>query len=346
MGSTGHAAKRPTIAAVASHAGVSAASVSRFLNDDPKVSSEMRRRIGHAIRETGYTPNAAARSLRAGSTRQISLVVEDIGNPAYVEAMRSLQEIVQEHGFRLLVESTYGELEKELKAIQSLAEHRVDGLVLFSTGFAPRLIEELRAPAVPVIVVGSTPEGVEVDSLGSDAHGGARRAAQHLAERGCRRLAMVAGPHGTLPGRTRLEGFLAGLDDDVERTEPQVVHASAFTRDAGYEAAGTLLDSDVRPDGIVCANDQLAVGTLNACLDAGLRVPEDVALVGMDNSRDATICRPQLSSVDLRFSDRGRLAGQMLLDRIQGRYEGAPRRQRVFTNLVVRGSSSGSQEGR
>ncbi|HSK33324.1 MAG TPA: substrate-binding domain-containing protein, partial [Propionicimonas sp.] len=93
-------------------------------------------------------------------------------------------------------------------------------------------------------------------------------------------------------------------------------------------------------DGLFCANDQLAVGAFHACQDAGLRVPEDVALVGMDNSRDATVCRPQLSSVDLRFADRGRLAGQMLLDRIHGRYTGAPRRQQVYTELVVRGSSS------
>lgn len=299
----------------------------------------MRHRIKNAIRETAYTPKAAARSLRGRSTRQISLVVEDIGNPAYVEAMRSLQELVHEHGLRLLVESTYGQLEKELKVVQDLAERYVDGVVLFSTGFAPRLIQELQTPAVPIVVIGSVPQDIVVDSVGADAGGGARRAVEHLRHQGCRRVGMVSGPQGTLPAKSRLEGFREGLADHANAP---VVHATAFTREAGYVATMSLLDTGDRPDALLCANDQLAVGALNACLDRGLRVPEDVALVGMDNSRDATICRPQLTSVDLRFADRGRLAGQMLLDRIHGRYDGAPRRQSVYTDLVIRGSSTRS----
>lgn len=345
MVDAGPDSKGATISTVAAHAGVSVASVSRYMNGDPKVSAGMRARIESAVRATSYTPNAAARSLRGRATRQISLVVEDIGNPAYVEAMRSLEGVANEHGLRLLVESSYGELEKELQVVRDLAQRYVDGVVLFSTGFAPRLIKELRKPAVPVVVVGSVPQEIVLDSVGADARDGARRAAEHLLDQGCERIAMISGPQGTLPAKSRLEGFRTGLAGHPAPVDPPVVHAAAFTRAAGYDAANALLDSGVTPDGILCANDQLAVGALNACLDRGLRIPQDVALVGMDNSRDATICRPQLSSVDLRFADRGRLAGQMLLDRIQGRYDGAPRRQSVYTDLVVRGSSDRNGTG-
>ncbi|MDD9206645.1 LacI family DNA-binding transcriptional regulator [Georgenia sp. 10Sc9-8] len=333
---TSRGTKPATIGVVAARAGASVASVSRVLNGDERVSPEMRARVEAACRETDYTPNAAARSLRGRTTRQISLVVEDIGNPAYVEAMRSLQDLAREHGMRLLVESTYGQLEEELKVMHDLGERYVDGVVLASTRFADRLTRELRNPAVPVVVIGSAPRDVQVDSVGADARGGAREAATHLREQGCARIAMVNGPVDTLPATSRLEGFRDGLGPDAD---PPVVHAEAFTHAAGYAATTRLLDSGAAPEGILCANDQLAIGTLNACVDRGLRVPDDVALVGMDNSRDAGICRPRLTSVDLRFADRGRLAGQMLLDRIQGRYDGAPRRQSVYTELVVRGSS-------
>lgn len=366
MGSARAASSNATIRTVADRVGVSVASVSRYLNGDPKVSTEMGTRIAAAIAEMDYTPKAAARSLRGQATRQLSLVVEDIGNPAYVEAMRSLQEVAHEHGMRLLVESTYGDVDKELKVVQDLAQRYVDGVVLFSTSFVPRLIKQLRTPAVPIVVVGSVPQDVLVDSVGADARGGAARAAQHLIEQGCRRIGMINGPRGTLPAKSRLQGFREGLaavssaDDPTadhptadhptaddaasggrtHLTDAPVIHAATFTRESGYEAATTLLDSGTTVDGLLCANDQLAVGALNACLDRGLRVPEDVALVGMDNSRDATICRPQLTSLDLRFADRGRLAGQMLLDRISGNYDGAARRQIIHTDLVVRGSST------
>lgn len=148
---------------------------------------------------------------------------------------------------------------------------------------------------------------------------------------------MINGPLGTLPAQSRLAGFRDGLEAGES---PPVVHAQAFTPEAGYEAAVRLLDSGASPDGILCAADPLAIGTLNACTDRGLSVPHDVALVGMDNGRDAMLSRPRLTSVDLHFADRGRLAGQMLLDRIQGRYDGAPRRHSVPADLVVRGSSA------
>jgi LacI family transcriptional regulator len=326
------------MAVVAGQAGVSVATVSRVLNRDTRVSPDARERVERVIREIGYTPNAAARSLRSRATRQLSLVVDDIGNPAYVEIMRAMQDVARESGFRLLVQSTDGRADDELAILQALGQRYVDGLVLTSISFTPEVVGELADTAVPVVVIGSVPEGVPVDTVSAAAAGGARAAVLHLAEQGGTRFAMVNGPAETRPAVSRLQGFRDGLVAIGAAAEPVVLH-TAFTAEAGYEAATALLSRDERPDSILCANDQLAVGVVDACADQGIAVPGDIAVVGMDNTRDAELCRPRLSSVDLRFRDRGRIAGQMLLERIDGRYDGAVRRVQLDTDLVQRESS-------
>lgn len=330
--------KQVTISVVAARAGVSVASVSRFLNDDVSVSDTMRAKVERAIHETGYTPLAAARSLRGGRTRQISLAVEDIGNPAYVKAMRSLQAVAQERGYRLLVESTQGIPANEVRLVRDLRQSYVDGLVLASTRFDPLLTKALAQAAVPVVVIGSFPDGTHVDSVGADAKNGAVTAVAHLVEQGCRHLVMVAGPAETLPSRNRAQGFLDGVARFPEVTS-SVLHCPSFSREAGLERVSALLNNGTHVDGILAANDELAIGALHACQDAGRKIPEDVAIVGMDNAREGQFCRPALTTVDLKFEDRGQLAGHMLFDRIEHQYQGAFRRQLLQPELMVRTSS-------
>lgn len=331
--------KAPTIGLVAATAGVSIATVSRVMNRDGRVRSESRSRVEAAIREIGYTPNAAARSLRSRSTRQLSLVVDDIGNPAYVEIMRALQGVAREHGYRLLVQSTDGRDAEEHEILQALGQRYVDGLVLTSTRFTTDVVRQLDRTPVPVVVIGTLPGDVRVDAVSSDARGGAHAAALHLVAQGGTSFAMINGPQDTRPATTRLRGFREGLTAAGIRRHPVVRHAP-FTTGAGHRAMTDLLGRHGRPDSVLCANDLLAIGAIEACLDAGVDVPRDVAVVGMDNTRDALVCRPRLSSVDLRFLDRGRIAGQMLLERIDGRYDGAVRKVQLQTELFARGSSN------
>lgn len=315
------------------------ATVSRVMNHDARVHSELRGRVEHAIREIGYTPNAAARSLRSRSTRQLSLVVDDIGNPAYVEIMRSLQNVVRDQGYRLLVQSTDGRDVEEREILEALGQRYVDGLVLTSTRFSADVVGQLNRVPVPVVVIGTPPGDVAVDAVSSDSRGGARAAVLHLVDQGCERLAMINGPEDTRPASNRLLGFRDGLEASATTSEPVIRHAP-FTVEAGYRLAMEMLRHQKRPDGWLCANDQLAIGAIEACIDRGVDVPHEIAVVGMDNTRDALVCRPRLSSVDLRFPDRGRIAGRMLFDRIDGSYDGAARRVQLQTNLVARESST------
>lgn len=329
--------KRATISAVAARAGVSTASVSRVLNGDPRVGQDIRERVEDAVREIDYSPNAAARSLRARSTKQLGLVVDDIGNPAYVDIMRSLQEVARASGNRLLLQSTDGRDDEELAILDSLGQRYVDALVMTSTRFSPEVVDRLRQSPVPVVVIGSSPD-IPVDCVSTDAAAGVRDVVAHLVDQGCRRLAMINGPTQTLPAHTRLQGFLDGAADGGAVVSV-VVNAEGWDRGAGAAAAERVLQREGPADAIVCANDQLALGVLDTCLARGVDVPRDLAVAGVDNTRDASVCRPQLTSLDLSFAERGRIAGRLVLDRISGRLTGEPQRIQVDTRLVVRQSS-------
>lgn len=329
--------ERVTILAVADRAGVSTASVSRVLNGDERVGLEIRQKVHSVVRELNYRPNAAARSLRSQATGQLALVVDDIANPAYLEIVAALQGVAQEGSYRLLLQSSGGSEAEELAILESLGQRYTDGLIMTSTRFGPDVQDALSTAPVPVVVIGSCLD-IPVDCITVDAPEGVRGVVHHLVDGGCGRLAMVNGPGGTLPARSRLNGFLAGAAD-VFTPISAVLDGRDWTREAGREAAMAMLERQDRPDGLVCANDQLALGVLDACHELDIGVPGDLAVAGVDNTRDASVCRPRLTSLDLSFAERGRIAGRLLLDRISGAVADGPQRIRVDTSLHVRESS-------
>lgn len=329
-------ARPATISSVAKAAGVSPASVSRVLNGDPRVGEDIRNRVSAAIEEIDYTPNAAARSLRAQTTKQLALVVDDIGNPPYLELMRSMQRVVRESGYRLLLQSTDGRVDEEIGILRSLGQRYVDGLVMTSTRWTPEVVDLLRTVPVPIVVVGSAVDA-SVDTVGTDPVEGLRKVVAHLYEQGCQRLGMINGFADTRPAQSRLQGFLDGSAAHGASVA-MVLHAG-WDREKGREAAQRMLELEHRPDAIVCANDQLALGALDACHEQGVVVPDELALVGVDNSRDAEACHPRLTSLDLCFAERGQLAAELLLDRTRGQLKSDPRRHIIESRLVVRGSS-------
>lgn len=325
------------MSAVAHRAGVSTASVSRVLNGDERVGSDIRERVRAAVREMDYKPNAAARSLRSNATHQLSLVVDDIANPAYLDIVASLQDVAREASYRLLLQSSAGSQDEELSILEGLGQRYADGLVMTSTRFTPAVQSALENAPVPVVVIGSSLD-IPVDCVSVDASAGVRSAVHHLVDNGCRRLAMINGPSDTLPANTRLNGFLGGCAD-TQTIVSVVLNADEWSREAGHTVAARILDRDERPDAIVCANDQLGLGVLDACRERDVDVPADLAVVGVDNSRDASVCRPGLTSLDLSFAERGRIAGRLLLDRIGGTLTEDAQRIQVDTHLEVRESS-------
>jgi LacI family transcriptional regulator len=327
----------PTLATVARLANVSVASASRVLNGI-RTHPETLRRVTEAAAAVGYVPNAAARSLRSRRTGQIAFAMPDVANPIYTTMVGSIAQVARAHGSRLILHSTDASAGDELAFLADLKQRYVDGLVLASLEFTPAHADAVAAAAVPVALIGNPPEGTKVDTVRANSSVGAALAVKHLIERGRRRIAFVNGPERTAPGSARRRGYLSGLRSSrLARDDDLIEVAADFTIEAGREAAARLLER-ARPDALFCANDLLALGALGPLREAGLDVPRDVALVGMDDTVLARVTTPTLTSVDLGGAQRARIAAELLLARID-RPSRRVRTVAVDPRLVVRESS-------
>lgn len=329
-------AGQPTIFSIAERAGVSIASVSRVLNG-VGARRDTVERVERAAAELGYVPNAVARSLKGGRTRQLTFAMPDIGNPVYVAMVRAIQAVTKAAGYRLLLHSTDAVVEDELAVLRSLGDRTSDGLIICPIRITDAHVEALRTAAGPVVVIGSLPDGVPVDSVRADSVAGAALAVRHLHETGRRRIAFVNGPSDTVPGGNRDAGYRAALDDCGLVYDPDLVVHTDFGIESGAEATDRLLAA--RPDAVFCANDQLALGAARALHARGLRIPEDVAVAGMDDSVLAQAGWPPLTSVDLGSTERGRRAADLLLRRLDTPEAATPSSTTAPPRLVVRAST-------
>ncbi len=327
----------PTVRTVAELAGVSIASASRVLNGLGG-SAETARRVRDAAEVVGYVPNAIARSLQAQRTGLLALAVADIGNPVYVEMMRAIEEVAAQAGYQLLVHATGADPANETTLLDGLARRYVDGMILSPLRVGPGHLAALRRSPVPVVVVGRLPDHEPFDNVRADSQAAVLLALRHLAGTGRRRIGFVNGAPDTSPGASRLAGYrdalpAVGLDYDEE-----LVETGDFDYEQGRIASARLLSRTV-PDALLCANDLIAAGALHELLARGLRVPQDVALVGMDDTALARMSFPQISSVSLGAAQRGRLAAELLLSRIADPTL-PPRCETVPPTLAVRASSA------
>lgn len=330
-------ASRVTLPEVAARAGVSLGSASRALHGTG-ASPTMVRRVRAAAAELGYQPDATGRSLRTRRTHQIAFAVADIGNPVYVEMMTAIQRAIAGDGYRLLVAETGNTPEQTADLVRSLATGLVDGLVISPLRVSPELVMELRKSTIPVVVIGRRLVDEGLDSVSTDSAGGIGLAVDHVIGLGRRRIAFLNGPAETTPGQARLRGFetaaaAAGLDDE----QATIVQADDFTVAAGHQAITGLLAGS-RPDAIVAANDLLAIGAIKAAREAGLEVPADLVVTGMDDTELGRVFQPALTSVSLHSSQRGEAAARLILDRLADRQR-SWRGMTVAPELVVRESS-------
>ena len=327
----------PTITTVARLANVSVASASRVMNGI-RTNPDTYARVTEAAEAVGYVPNAAARSLRSRRTGQIAFAMPDVGNPVYTAMVASIQEVARAEGLRLMLHSTGADPEDELAMVHDLKHRFVDGLILASLDPTPAHAKELRAAAVPVVLIGRADEERERGhGARTLAQGRGRRSATFW-ENGRRRIALVNGPEHTTPGSSRRLGYLDGLRScELAREDDMMAVALDFMTEPGRAATEALLDR-ARPDAILGANDLLAAGALAALHARGLDVPGDIALVGMDNSALCEVTWPTLTSVDLGSAERARLAAELLLKRIEN-----PEREAevvgIEPELIVRASS-------
>jgi DNA-binding LacI/PurR family transcriptional regulator len=329
---------------VAARAGVSIKTVSNVVNGQ-KVLPRTLDRVQRAIDELGYRPNLSARSLRRGRTGVIALALPELTSPYFAELARSIIDAAEERGWIVLVDETDGGRDRELLVLQGIRSHLIDGAI-FSPLALGRDEQAPLHPQVPLVLLGERLFPGPVDHVAFDNVAAARTAVAHLAERGRRSIAIIGvqtAPSGET-ARLRLAGWRGALDDaGLEASPGLMVPAERWHRDDGYRAARQLLASGARPDALFCCNDLLAIGALRALAEAGLRVPDDVAVIGVDDIEEGRFTTPSLSTISPDKQAIARSSIDLLALRLGERLAGGERteHQDVHTSfeLVARESS-------
>jgi len=336
-----------TLEAVARVAGVSRATVSRVVNESPRVSPDVRSAVEAAIRQLGYTPNRAARSLVTRRSDSIAVVITEptarlFSDPFFPRLVRGVSAALAARDLQLVL--LMPEPSEEPRTIRYLTGGHVDGALLVSLHGDDPIPAALAARGVPLVFVGRPPRGADVSYVDVDNRQGGRRATRHLLDGGARRVATVAGPADMAAGVDRLEGYADAIRAAGRDVEPALVAHGDFTYEGGAAAMERLLAAAPDVDGIFAASDLMAAGALGVLLARGRRVPDEVAVVGYDDSPIATTTRPPLTSVRQPIEEMGREAVHLLLDAIE-RADRPPRRVVLATELVARGSSRGRATG-
>src|SRR5579875_3620724 len=337
--STPRRRRTPTMEDVARAAGVSRALVSLVMRDQPHVSPERRQRVWDAATRLGYRPNAVARSLASRKSRSIGVILDDLSNLFFAETAAGIEELAWELGYPVLLGTGGLNPRRESSVLAALLEHRVDGVILVGSRLrTAELVAASRETAITL--VGRTIRGGDVDSVVVDETRGTELALEHLTALGHRRIAHVDA--GRAPGGPqRRAAYLRGMRRRGLGELARVVPGD-FTEEAGARAARTLLAEGELPTAIFAANDMVAVGLLDGLGRAGVRVPDDVSLVGFDNTAIAHLAHVPLTSVDQPRVEMGRWALQLLVERIEGRRNAVTRF--IPPRLVVRESTGSAPD--
>ena len=332
---------KPTITDVARRAGVSKSLVSLVMRGADHVSPERRLAVNKAAAELGYRPNAMARSLVQRRTHLVGVMVSDLHNPFFADVVAGIQEQAARTGYKVLVNSGNRAAEREADAMETLMQLRADGIILGSPVLDDDVI--LRASReVPIVLVGREAHGPDVDSVTNDDHAGAEVAVQHCVSLGHRHIAHIDGGHGAgAPDRRR--GYEAAMKR-LGLAEQVSVVSGTYTEEGGHTGCLVLLAQRPRPTAIFAANDLAAIGALNAIEESGLKVPDDVSLVGYDNTSLAALRHISLTTIHQPRLEMGQLALSTLLERVDQDRED-PRRVVLSPSLVVRASTAPPREG-
>ena len=327
------------IAAIARRANVSTATVSRTLNQSGPVKAATARKVWRAVTELNYVPNSHARTLVSGRSRMIGVIVSDITNPFFPELLRSFETHAAEKQYDLLVTSTDYETSRMTACLRRMLERKVDGVAMMTSEMDLGVIKELSRRGVPIVFMDVGQVGPKMSHVAIDYGYGIRQAVDHVAGLGHTRIAFISGPLQLHSARTRRQAFLEGMRAHGLEPEKKLIREGTHTAEGGRDAMAGLLRMSKRPTAVVSSNDWTAIGALNAAAAAGLRVPQDISIVGFDDIPLVSYTTPPLTSVRMSAADVGTVAFRALFGLISGeRIEGDV--YQIPTELVVRGSTA------
>jgi DNA-binding LacI/PurR family transcriptional regulator len=340
------AGKLPDIRAVAAMAKVSIATVSRTINGSPLVSERLNKRVWQAIKHLNYLPNTHARTLVSGRSRLLGIIVENITNPFFPELIQSFEEVAVARGYEILVSSTNSDPSVLAACARRMLERKVDGVAVMTFGEEEPVLDQLVHRGVPIVLAEFKVDDPKASTILLDYSTGIHAAIRHLCELGHRGIAFLAGPHSLHSAITRENDFRTAMQAAGLVIQKKWVIECDHTLKGGVAGYEQLRKLTTRPTAIVCSNDMTAIGVLRAAYMEGLRVPQDLSVIGLDDIDFAEFTLPPLTTIRLSRSELARAAFDAL--RIQAEDPGNPKVQREFlvsTSLVVRGSTAPPGKG-
>ena len=326
------------IRAVAKRANVSVATVSRTINHVPTVNAKMARRVWEAIRELNYFPNTQARALVSGRSGILGLIVSEITNPFFPELIQGFEDIAVESGYEILVSSTNYDPERMSLCIRRMLQRKVEGVAVMTFGIEEPLLAQLADRKIPLVFVDVGPDRPGISLLKVDYHEGIRQGVQHLAALGHRHIGFISGPMRLHSAKSRLAAFELSLNECGITPNPAWLIEGDHTLEGGISAMDTLLERGAMPTAIMCSNDMTALGVLHKAYRKGLRIPDDLSIIGFDNLQMSKVMIPPLTSIQMSRIELARAAVTALRADVEG--TGHQREYRIPTSLVVRESTS------
>ena len=326
-----------TIKDVAKLAGVHPSTVSRVINDDPRISEKTKKKVLLIINKLGYTPNAIARGLKTKRTYTLGILIPDITNPFFAEIARGVEDVANKNNFNVILCNTDDKIKKERTYLQILRGKRVDGLILGTAHVRDKSILELEMKKFPYILISRNIEGLDKNCIIVDDVEGGMMATEYLIKLGHRRIAHITGPLKTRSALNRLKGYKLALKKyNIERMD-ELVEEGDFRIKGGYQAMKKFLKLIVPPRAIFAANDLLALGAMQAIQKKNFHVPEDFSVIGFNDIKLASFVYPALTTIRQPMLEMGELAVKMLL-RIIEKGEFNQRKIVLKPKLIIRES--------
>jgi DNA-binding LacI/PurR family transcriptional regulator len=338
-------ARRATIKDVAKTADVSIATVSRVVNGNYYVSPEIQQRVRDAIAATGYLPDAIARTMKSNKTHLIGFIVSDIANPHLMTIARSIENVIRDSDYHLLVCSTENDHRLERKYLDAFLSRRISGIILHSTGMIDQYVAQSVSTAIPMMLVYRKNEDQRFvgDVLDTNGYSGACKLAQHLLAKGHRKIGLIGGYIQFSTGRDRYRGYCDALREAGIPLDEQYLYFGDFTEHSGFDGASKLLALSEPPTALLCMNNVVAVGALKFLREKNIRVPEDISLANYGDIENVELMRVQPTRIPQIPAILGRKAGELIMDRIQ--QPSRPNREIIMDSDIIFGNSVADLRG-
>jgi len=328
--------RRPTLRDIAKMVGISPSTASRALNNNTAISEEIRKRVFKAARESNYIPNSLARGLALKRSRLVGLLVPSIANPFFAEVSRGAHDMAWERSYVVALCDTQRSFDREEALSQRLLQSQVDGVIVAGGVMPEARIRNWRQSDVPLVLAGRRVAGSGFSSVAVDDASAGYQATEYLLSKGRRKVVFFAGPFDSPATRDRHRGYLEAME---ARGLAPALSQGDYSMERGFQEAAKIVESPNRPDAVFAANDLMAIGLIMGLAGFGVRVPDDIAIMGCDDIPMGALIKPALSTVRIPMYEMGQRAMALLLHILENGENGTAESILLDTQLAIRESA-------